>query len=77
MQREFYDPVYPTPEAAASHLPDFRNVLYWTPDVSLGPGGKGSLSFYTSDLPGKYIIVAEGLTANGSAGTGIASFEVK
>ena len=77
MAREFYEPVYPTPEAAASHLPDFRNVLYWTPSVPIGPGGKGSLSFYTSDLPGKYIVVTEGLTADGSAGTGIASFEVK
>ncbi|HEV2483105.1 MAG TPA: hypothetical protein VGS79_25745, partial [Puia sp.] len=77
LQRVFYDPVYATPEAAATHLPDFRNVLYWTPSVPLAPGGKGALSFYTSDLPGKYIIVAEGLTADGSAGTGIASFEVK
>ena len=77
MQREFYDPLYPTPEAAATHLPDFRNVLYWTPSVPLGAGGKGGLSFYTSDLPGKYLVVAEGLTADGSAGTGIASFEVK
>lgn len=77
MQREFYDPAYPTPEAAASHLPDFRNVLYWTPSVPLAAGGKGALTFYTSDLAGKYIVVAEGLTAAGSAGTGIASFEVK
>ena len=77
MQREFYDPVYPTPEAAATHLPDFRNVLYWTPSVPLGAGGKGALTFYTSDLPGKYIVIAEGLTADGSAGTGIATFEVK
>jgi 5-hydroxyisourate hydrolase-like protein (transthyretin family) len=77
MAREFYDPVYPTPEAAATHLPDFRNVLYWAPTVPMGPGNKGALSFYTSDLPGKYIVVAAGLTADGSAGTGIASFEVK
>jgi 5-hydroxyisourate hydrolase-like protein (transthyretin family) len=77
MQREFYDPVYPNAEAVASHLPDFRNVLYWTPSVPLATGGKGALSFYTSDLPGKYIVVAEGLTADGSAGTGIATFEVK
>jgi hypothetical protein len=77
MAREFYSPQYATPDAAATHLPDFRNVLYWTPTVPMGSGGKGSLSFYSSDLPGKYIIVAEGLTADGSAGTGIAGFEVK
>jgi hypothetical protein len=77
MQREFYDPVYPTPETTATHLPDFRNVLYWTPSVPMGAGGKGALSFYTSDLPGKYIVIAEGLTADGSAGTGMTTFEVK
>lgn len=77
MQREFYDPSYVTDEAAASHLPDFRNVLFWTPSVIFHPGGKGSLSFYSSDLPGKYVVIAEGLTTDGQAGTGIASFEVK
>ena len=29
LQREFYSPSYATEEQAGSHLPDFRNVLYW------------------------------------------------
>ena len=39
--------------------------------------GKETLSFYSSDLPGKYIVVVEGLAADGRAGSAIASFEVE
>jgi hypothetical protein len=77
LKREFYSPSYETDEEAASHLPDFRNVLYWAPRLPTNGQGKGALSFYSSDLPGKYIVVVEGLAADGRAGSGIASFEVE
>jgi hypothetical protein len=35
------------------------------------------LSFYAGDLPGKYFVVVEGIAADGTAGSGVASFEVK
>jgi hypothetical protein len=38
--------------------------------------GKSTLSFYSSDLPGKYVVLVEGLTADGDGGSGFASFEV-
>jgi hypothetical protein len=75
LQREFYSPSYDSQEDAASHLPDYRNVLYWSPVLQTAP--KSTLSFYSSDVPGKYIVVAEGLAADGTAGSGIGSFEVK
>jgi hypothetical protein len=77
LEREFYAPSYATDEQAASHLPDFRNVLYWAPQLPTNGQGRGALSFYSSDLPGKYVVVVEGLAADGRAGTGIASFEVE
>ena len=77
LRREFYSPSYATEEQAASHLPDFRNVLYWSPDLPANARGGAALSFYSSDLPGKYIVVVEGLAADGSAGSGLATFEVK
>jgi len=77
LEREFYAPSYATDEQAASHLPDFRNVLYWAPQLPTNGQGRGALSFYSSDLPGKYVIVVEGLAEDGRAGTGIASFEVE
>ena len=46
-------------------------MLYWSPMVSTG-----QQHFFSSDLPGKYIVVAEGLDADGKAGTGMTSFEV-
>ena len=76
LQREFYSPAYDTETAAASRIPDFRNVLYWTPNVLTDKGGKSSLSFYTSDQTGKYIGVIHGLTPNGEAGSQYFTFDV-
>ena len=77
LEREFYSPSYETEESRAGHLPDFRNVLYWSPGVSTDGQGKKTLSFYSSDLPGRYIVVAEGIAPDGTAGSGIMSFGVK
>jgi len=77
MQREFYSPSYATDAAVASHLPDFRTVLYWAPEVPMPASGNGKLSFYSSDVPGKYIVIAEGISRDGAAGSGMTSFEVK
>ncbi|WP_184545479.1 hypothetical protein [Mucilaginibacter sp. FT3.2] len=76
-ERQFYSPLYATDEQAASHMPDFRSTLYWAPSVSTGATGKTQLSFYTSDQPGKYIGVVQGITATGEAGSQVFSFEVK
>ncbi len=35
-QREFYSPQYGSREAEESHIPDFRNVLYWAPQITTG-----------------------------------------
>ncbi len=75
LRREFYSPVYDTQTQASSRIPDFRNVLYWSPSV--GGSGKGPVSFYTSDQPGKYVGVVEGITPNGDAGAQYFNFEVK
>ncbi|HEY4109447.1 hypothetical protein [Puia sp.] len=77
LEREFDSPSYATPEEAASHLPDFRNVLLWSPSVTTDGKSRKPLSFYSSDIPGKYIVVVEGLAADGTPGTGIAGFAVK
>jgi hypothetical protein len=77
LQREFYSPAYATEEQLESHLPDFRNVLYWSPEVPVNGAGKGGLSFYSSDLPGKYFVVVQGIAADGTAGSSLASFEVR
>jgi hypothetical protein len=75
--RVFYSPDYSSEKALQSRLPDFRDLLYWSPDVSTKQNGKGNLSFYTGDIPGKYLVVLQGISANGNAGSGSFIFNVE
>jgi hypothetical protein len=75
-EREFYAPRYDNEEQKESRLPDVRNVLYWAPDLKMDSTGKTSVNFYTSDLQGKFLIVLQGLSGAGLAGTATAGFEV-
>ena len=77
LRREFYAPAYETQEQQLSRLPDFRNLLYWSPDIVTGADGKTGLSFYTSDQTGTYIMVVQGMTKSGLAGSNVMTFEVK
>jgi hypothetical protein len=76
LEREFYSPVYETTAQTSSRLPDFRNTLYWSPDLRTGRDGKKQFSFYTGDVPGKYVVVVQGITAHGLAGNVTAFFNV-
>ncbi|UOR05908.1 hypothetical protein MUN82_02125 [Hymenobacter aerilatus] len=74
-QRDFYAPRYDTPAASKSRLPDFRNLLYWNPQVTAGTAAGTSLSFYTSDQVGRYRVVVQGVGPAGN--TGSTSFDVE
>jgi len=76
-QKEFYSPVYETETQNANRLPDFRNLLFWSPDTKTDSLGKGRIGFYTSDRVGDYVIVIQGITPDGSSGSRIDSFSVK
>ena len=76
-QREFYAPRYDTPAAAHSRLPDLRNLLYWNPAVSTRSSGTPEVSFYTGDQAGRYLVVVQGLSATGLAGSTRFVLEVK
>lgn len=75
-QREFYSPRYENSKQRESRMPDQRTLLYWNPEVITNTDGKQKLEFYTSDLPGKYKIVVEGITNDGWVGSGISFFLV-
>ncbi|WP_224999998.1 hypothetical protein [Cesiribacter sp. SM1] len=77
LQREFYSPSYETQQQISSRKPDFRNLLHWSPQIVTGKDGKSSLSFYTSDLKGKFIVVVQGITPTGTAGVTTHTFEVE
>jgi hypothetical protein len=75
LQREFYSPVYETPNAN-SRVPDFRNVLYWSPEIHTDKNGRKQLSFYTGDISGTYGVVIQGITSTGLAGSKMMTFNV-
>jgi len=76
-QREFYSPLYENQEQLSSRMPDFRSVLYWSPNIHTDSQGKAEINFFTSDMKGKYIVVLQGIAADGRVGETLVSFEVK
>jgi hypothetical protein len=69
LKREFYSPLYETESSVSGRLPDFRNVLYWSPDIKIDSNGKKTISFYTSDQENKYTVVLQGISPEGKVGT--------
>lgn len=59
----FYHQVYESPQAQS--VPDARTTLYWNPSVQTDADGNGAVMFYTSDSPGNYNLVIEGVTFDG------------
>jgi hypothetical protein len=59
---------YPNAEYAsindASGIPDFRQTLYWNPELKL-EDDITQLSFYTSDIEGNYEVIVQGVSENG------------
>ncbi len=75
-EKEFYAPKYETHDELISPIPDFRNLLYWNPDITTKGKDPIKLEFYTSDQVGKYMISIEGITSDGHPGSATTTFEV-
>jgi hypothetical protein len=73
--REFYAPKYDHAKAN-SRVPDFRNLLFWAPNVLTDKNGKAQLDFYTSDQTGEYQVEIQGITPSGVPGSQKLTFEV-
>lgn len=57
-------PVYGTETYGSD--PDFRQLLFWDPSITINEGQSVIIEFYTGDLKGDYIVKAEGITADGT-----------
>lgn len=75
-QKEFYSPMYEGDNAQTSRLPDYRTTLFWSANNQTDTKGKASLGFFTSDLPGKYVVVVQSLSKQGQAGSQVLEFNV-
>lgn len=60
----FISPDYSSVAQKQSRIPDFRNTLWWAPSVSFGKGE--GIEFWTSDIPGEYMIRVNGTASNGT-----------
>ena len=77
LEREYFSPVYETEKQTKSRLPDMRNVLYWSPSLKTDAHGKAQFKFYTSDQPGNYFVVVQGIDESGRAGAQVFPITVK
>ncbi|RYY54971.1 MAG: hypothetical protein EOO09_12395 [Chitinophagaceae bacterium] len=77
LRREFYAPDYSTASASLKRIPDPRNTLQWIPDGHLETGKAAQLGFYSSDTRGRFVLVVNGLTADGSPVSGSYQFTVE
>lgn len=46
--------------------PDTRNTIFWKTNINLDDENANQFSFFTTDAPGKYIILLRGVTLNGN-----------
>jgi hypothetical protein len=76
-QREFYSTNYETDKQRLSRHPDFRTLLNWTPEIKTDKEGCAAVEFYTSDVPGNYAVIIQGITKDGKTGSKSVSFKVK
>lgn len=62
--RKFYTPVYKLANASRNK-PDFRNTIYWNPEIKMQGQNKTKISFFTTDTAATYKVTLEGISSEG------------
>jgi hypothetical protein len=75
-QDELEFPRYGEPEFDGEN-PDYRNCLYWAPEIGIVPGQKVELDFFTPDNGGDYIVLIRGFDKDGTILQGKCDFRVE
>lgn len=70
----FVSPTYESDVQRKSRIPDFRHTLYWNPHIT---STTDSISFYTSDMKGRYVVTLQGITSDGKVVKAQNEFDVK
>ena len=65
VKRAYFSPKYETEESLNSRLPDFRELLYWNPNLKNLSLTSQKISFFSSDLTGEYEILINGISTDG------------
>jgi hypothetical protein len=75
-KKEFYSPKYDKRELQDDFL-DFRNTLYWKPNIITNAKGEAQVEFYTSDLNTSFKVTIEGISGEGILGRKDFKFRVR
>jgi len=73
--REFYSPAYDVPSEFHSRA-DLRTTLYWNPLIETDEKGKAQVTFHTSDIPGDYEIVIQGISYSGTPTSTVGTLKI-
>ncbi|MCG8309313.1 MAG: hypothetical protein MI975_18105 [Cytophagales bacterium] len=66
-RKQYQYPEYPTASDSESKIPDFRNTLYWVPELILSDQKSSIVEFYCSDYASEYEIRIEGIDRYGKS----------
>lgn len=73
--KSYFSPDYNTGKSD-KRIPDYRYQLLWLPETTLEKK-ENEITFFTSDVSGKFEVVLEGFTENGIPVSATKTFEVK
>ncbi len=65
--RQYPAPLYKDDETTETRT-DFRNTIYWNPNIEIGYSGKKTIEFFTSDDITSFRTTVEGMSNDGSLG---------
>jgi alpha-2-macroglobulin-like protein len=65
--KTFAAPAYKKDEVVETRT-DFRNTIYWNPNIEIDKSGKKTIEFYTSDNITSFRTTVEGIASDGSIG---------
>lgn len=71
--RKFYEPAYDKEDKAVT---DIRNVLLWAPIIVTDQNGETTITFFSSDIRGRFQGKIEGVDGQGSLGSSRFTFNV-
>lgn len=66
--RTYYAPIYEKQDNNVENRTDFRNTIYWNPNIEIGYSGKKTVEFFASDDITSFRTTVEGSAGDGSIG---------
>ncbi|AOW09091.1 hypothetical protein [Flavobacterium gilvum] len=75
-KKVFYEPIYDEVTINDSS-PDYRNTLFWKPDIITNEQGEATVDFFCSDINTAFLGNIEGVSGDGLLGAGNFEFSVR